>query len=323
MLLTAIAIILCLFSIFMPVFGIFFGLQSGRNKGYRKDTTYTASQDITYYRDLLEDISPAAISILMDLRVEDNKDIAATLLRLYDKQMVRFEDDRIIPTGNQAELDKGEQELMQMLFGGGIAKNALKRWKQNRLYDAVNDGYIRRTSIKVGQRSCLLGCGSGCLTAIFLALACFLVVTFAIPNDAFFEKVDLVATQIDERGYFIESDLGILSGLVMRFVIMMGLLDLFMLLPSFMLFRFFGYYTARKGFVFERTPLGNELAEKIAGLQRFIHEFSSLSEAVKEQVVLWNDFLVYAVVLEENEIIVNDISKLYKINLRKFMKPFR
>lgn len=59
----------------------------------------------------------------------------------------------------------------------------------------------------------------------------------------------------------------------------------------------------------ERTEYGNLMAECILGLKNYIHDYSNLSEAAKRQVVLWEDYLVYAIVLEENEHIVNEISK--------------
>lgn len=54
------------------------------------------------------------------------------------------------------------------------------------------------------------------------------------------------------------------------------------------------------------------MAECIYGMKNFIHDFSNLSEAHKEQVVLWDDYLVYAVVLEENQQIVKEIMKRRK-----------
>jgi len=68
--------------------------------------------------------------------------------------------------------------------------------------------------------------------------------------------------------------------------------------------------------MWERTSLGNKMAEKAVGLGKFIHDFRSLSEAEKEKVVLWKDYLAYAIVLEENEKIVKDISKYYNLNVR-------
>ena len=51
------------------------------------------------------------------------------------------------------------------------------------------------------------------------------------------------------------------------------------------------------------------MTEYIYGMKNFIHDFSNLSEATQNELVLWDDYLVYAVVLEENQQIVNDIIK--------------
>lgn len=54
--------------------------------------------------------------------------------------------------------------------------------------------------------------------------------------------------------------------------------------------------------------------EQVFGIKNFIHDFSLLSEKEKEEVMLWNEFLIYAIVLEENSIIVNEISKKFQMN---------
>ena len=54
--------------------------------------------------------------------------------------------------------------------------------------------------------------------------------------------------------------------------------------------------------------------EQFFGIKNFIHDFSLLSEKEKEEVMLWNEFLIYAIVLEENSIIVNEISKKFQMN---------
>lgn len=47
-------------------------------------------------------------------------------------------------------------------------------------------------------------------------------------------------------------------------------------------------------------------------MKNFIHDYSNLSEAEQEQVVLWDDYLIYAVVLEKNQQIVDDIIRRRK-----------
>ncbi|MGN1378867.1 MAG: DUF2207 family protein, partial [Bacilli bacterium] len=61
---------------------------------------------------------------------------------------------------------------------------------------------------------------------------------------------------------------------------------------------------------YQRTALGEEKTTYIHALQNFIHDFSNLKDADKKEIVLWNDFLVYAIILEENNKIVDDIIKL-------------
>ena len=66
----------------------------------------------------------------------------------------------------------------------------------------------------------------------------------------------------------------------------------------------------------KRTDSGQELTEQIYGMKNFIRDFSELSQADKEQLVLWDDFLIYAVLLEENTSIINEIYSMK--NIRPF-----
>ena len=67
-----------------------------------------------------------------------------------------------------------------------------------------------------------------------------------------------------------------------------------------------------------RTEKGTKLAEEIAAMQRYIHEFSLLSEKEKEDIMLWDDFLVYAIILEENTSIVKEIFRFKNTDYNKF-----
>ena len=70
---------------------------------------------------------------------------------------------------------------------------------------------------------------------------------------------------------------------------------------------------------YERTKEGKILVEQIAAMQRYIHEFSLLSDMEKEQVKLWEEFLVYAIVLEENEEIVSNIFSYKNVKMYSFI----
>lgn len=91
----------------------------------------------------------------------------------------------------------------------------------------------------------------------------------------------------------------------------------YLFVPLHRLFKLIGM-RKRGDVLWERTELGNEAAGKIAALRRFIHDFSMLSTAEKEEALLWEDYLVYAIVLEDNKKIVKDISKQFNIELSQF-----
>lgn len=74
------------------------------------------------------------------------------------------------------------------------------------------------------------------------------------------------------------------------------------------------YYKIEVNNRYERTKEGEILVEQIAGIKNYIHDFSLLSEKDKENIALWEDFLIYAVVLEENETIINNIYSYRNIN---------
>lgn len=61
------------------------------------------------------------------------------------------------------------------------------------------------------------------------------------------------------------------------------------------------------------TDKGKEIHEKLEGLKHFLKDFSSLDEREKKEIVLWNDYLIYSVMFNQNKKIVNDISNKYFI----------
>jgi len=280
------------------IVGAVLGVQRGKAKRVRDDSTFVSVQDLDYYRDNLSGLSPAIASLLIDLDIYGKKDVAATLLGMQKKGVVYFNDKgRIIETAKTKKgLDDGERELLKIIKSGKLSNKDLLQWRRNRFYDALKLGYIKKkTGISNEPKA------KPALLSI-LSFACGFVVW----------------------GWFINSfnpGMPLRSAIaVLQVVGVLVVIDILFCMPIYLLTRWAAYNKRFKMVAWERTKLGNETAEKIFGLARFIHEFSLLSEAKKEQVALWDDYLVYAIVLEENEQIVKDISRLFKLNSRGFKK---
>jgi len=294
--------------LFPPIIiAVVLGFQRGRARIIRDNIAFTPISNIDYYRDNLEQIEPFIVSILIDLDLYGSKDIVATLLRMQRNGIISFaKNGRIeVLQDSQKELNDSEKEFVRLIKQDQLSdKKALQKWKDNRFREASKRGYIRKKDISGEERKHERNVGIamvGSLVAIILwgaHLAIGMDLLADAPTASFIISLAWFAT----------------TGLVMG-------------VPWYLVFRSVAYYK-RDCITWERTDYGNEKAEKIAGLCRFIQDFSQLSELEKEQVALWDDYLLYAIVLEENEKIVKDISRSHNIklnrlgNLRKIMKDF-
>lgn len=273
--------------IFVPIYAF----RSGRRLRLKKDTQFNANMGITYWRDTFNDVSPVMISILQDLSVEHKKDVTAVLLKLYQKGAVTFEDGKIVKTYKWDSLNNCETELLDILSPNGtLPVIDLIRWKEKEFKRAVDKGYIRVNKKKYFAKGYFLTCGISLVSAIALTNIFHL-----------FLETPLI---------FVISSAMVLSYLTVFASFWIGIIKII------------GYHLGKALANYERTPLGDEMTEKIMGLRNYIRDFSLLTSRDKEQVILWEDFLVYAVVLEENESIVKDICKMYNINYYDAMTDY-
>lgn len=93
-----------------------------------------------------------------------------------------------------------------------------------------------------------------------------------------------------------------------KLTLVIGIDCVFLLLLLFpVLYMKLGQGRTQEYSLYKRTALGDLYAEYIYGMKNFIHDYSCLSAAEKDSLVLWDDYLIYAVILEENRKIVEEI----------------
>ena len=61
--------------------------------------------------------------------------------------------------------------------------------------------------------------------------------------------------------------------------------------------------------------MGNEVNYKLDGLKNFIRDFSSLDERTKEEIILWDDYLIYSVIFGDNKKIYNEMKDKVKYTI--------
>lgn len=115
-----------------------------------QNCTITSMQDFDYYRDKLTGLSPATISILTDLDIEQKKDVAASILQ-YENLGLLVED--AFHTYRATEkyrssttLHDSDRYLIEHLEKGDFDWENDTKWKQLAMEEAVSEGYVTRVS---------------------------------------------------------------------------------------------------------------------------------------------------------------------------------
>lgn len=272
-----------------------------------RNNTFQTMEDFEYYRDKLEGLSPGAISLISDLKLEPKKDIAASILKYKELGILREIDGNFVADHlEETSLRNSDRYLIKKLLDHSFSVEYDKEWRRLIEQEAMEDGYITRRGV---QREAAKGCGTGCLIQIILLVAAIaLLIHIAIVG-----TMEEFVTVLDHApdGMLLGEQLKYLSQYPQYFSLigeMIAALILFLLTfisPLALIAGMIGTVMNLK--MFKRTALGNQMAECIYGMKNFIHDYSNLSEAMQEQIVLWDDYLIYAVVLEENQQIVDEI----------------
>lgn len=316
-LLATIILIVMLLMISFPYIAIYIGIRYSIKKYNRRRVTFNSELDIEYYRDKLHDFTPAEISLLMDLDIEVGKDLGAMKLYYELNNIYLYENnfELCINNPNQIKLNKSDEILLNYFYYNEDDEYILNEWKEAVICETVNNNLIKRKKINNNG----VGCGPFLLINLLSFVFCIWFVIPTNPCMKFLEYLDAkseVLSPVEMIEIICSSKENIFNFIMLMIFAIVALIWLGSFITGFINL-FVSPFVFKKD-KFKRTKEGNLLAEKLYGMKNFIHDFSNLSNATKEHLVLWEDFLVYAVILEENNIILNEISKLYNIDLLKY-----
>lgn len=313
---------------------IYLAFRISRMKVIKENARYEVIDNIEYYRDRFNNITPTEISLITDLEIETKKDISATILDLYQKKIIDFTDDKIIVKREDNNLRQSEQKLVEMIKNNDFSKENIDYWKDCCIKEAIRDNYIiEKNNSEKGPnffKNNIVINITAIMFIISLVLSCIFILgstgeklysTIDEFDKKYSEKdrteLEVIINNEEAKEMYVKiiSDSGpliILSTIMITtFFILIGT-------PIYRMVRRKIYKTIESNNRYERTKESKILVEQIAGIKNYIHDFSLLSEKDKENVVLWNDFLIYAVLLEENEKIIDDICQYKNIDLNKF-----
>lgn len=275
-----------------------------------KNKKYTSRQKVIYYRDKLNGISPTTISLMQNIKIEEEKDLIATLLKLQLMGNIVISGNEIIITSDDtSKLLASEEILFEELKTGKLRRSYIEDWKQQAVVEAKAQGYLKekKSSKSIIRKKIVL--------IVLFVLSILYFMTYA--NPVMYSIEEVLALNIPENMSLFdipthensEIFIDVLSQIASIFVSIIGIFGC-----PILYFIFHVMYKFQKDEL-KRTYKGEALTDEILGMKRFLHDFSMLDEADKEAIGLWDEFLIYAVVLGENEKVVDEILDIKNIKI--------
>lgn len=289
-------------------------------------STFQSVQDIDYYRDKLDGLTPVTISLLTDMGVESEKDVSATLLHYQMNGIIKMDGNtvQVLRPEDPSLLPSDKLLLQTIIARDGVLSadlsSQLSDWKNLATAEALGGKYFQNidpvTLKKRNTKACCLGCASLALIPPLIMGAIALIMNSASVKYV----VDLLDTLPEHTSNRVFMQMVTSDGKMAQGVLLMLLFPIlffvFLAWPTIAIARFIAGQAGNERL--KRTAEGEELTEYIYGMKNFLHDFSDLSEASKEQLILWDDFLIYAVVLEENDQILQEIFKRKSLDIDSF-----
>lgn len=311
-----------------------------------QNCSFITVHDLDYYRDKLPALHPTEISLLTDLKIETDKDVNACLM-LYTELGILKEENGVyqrasIPPEKLAVLKKSDLFLLDHL-NSRMLPSDIEKWKALAIDEAKSDGYITDKNRLVATTSRKTGLIVFIWCILFLIavmpIGCISLSSYYTTEPKMLSGLNLDAEntpgpvldmihfawstgnivnnamstldKMDSAGYtdaalYFSDNPDRLAGILFM-VLYLASTVLVIVLPILYMNAHHARLTGQ--IPLKRTAMGDEYSELIYGMKNFIHDYSNLNEADKDALALWDDYLIYAVVLEENKRIVDEITE--------------
>lgn len=302
----------------LPLVLIYFAISHSFKKKIKNNATFDVVQDLDYYREKLSNLNPAKISFLVDLNFEFNKDIKAMVLYYEQHGIIKINNSQIeVVNWLDDRLKESDKKILRYLTNRNFSGEMLYL-EQDIAQEVMEEGLIRYKRRDEKNKS---GCMIYILIYLFLIIFFIQGISYTAPKiDYMIELENQIPVDIglSEQLKYILNNKELLKFYCEGLLVILAFVAQFWVFITGLIFAFANKIANNKKHFYKRTDLGNELTEKIYGLKNFIKDFSNLSEANKSQIVLWEDFLVYAVTLEENDIVLKEIADLMHKDMSKY-----
>lgn len=239
-----------------------------------------------YYREILKNYSPAELSYIGNFEILPKNDIVATLLSLELKKKISLVKDNNkikIENNNIEELSSNEKYVFDSIEDGKINILNETEFITKVKEDAIKNGLLKEAKVEWSKFTRVLII---CISSIVLMIFIFIMLFNDFVNNP---------TNIEDWKLFI-----------MMFTILLVLY-----LPIFIGVYFNTYIRKTQRNSYIRTNKGEVVNERLEGLKNYLKDFSLMYEKDEKSLTVWEDYLIYSVIFNQNTKIIKRIFTLY------------
>ena len=248
-------------------------------------------KDKNYFRDIIKNYGILELAYIYNLNTLKKKDIVAALLNMELKDIIKIENNYVSYIGNKNKLSKSEEYILNNSISGKTRIHSMKDLTEIVKNDAFDKGLLKKNNHVLKDIVSMLK----------------KIIVFIVLNGIFSAVLaNLVYKDIDN----------ILITILAIITFILSMFSIFWII-------YFVSYIIHKINSYELTKEGNNIKKKLNGLKMFIDDFGNLNDDNKKSLELWEDYLIYSVIFQNNKIIVNeDLKDLIIIKENKMPKKY-
>ncbi len=276
--------------IFVIAYGVYYIISRVHRDMIRyKINNLSFEQNKSYFRDIIKKYSIAELSFIDGFEFSYFNDIVAMLLKLERLNALKIDGEKIIALDySNLKLTKSEKYLLSSIKDGYL--DELDEPALERIVEAecIEDGLIETISNQEKNlyfADIFKNMRKVTVPMFFVMIGCFVAIFTLRLSDQV--KVGL---------------------LYIAFIIIVLLIIVF---PIVILVKV-SISSGEKLVKFKLLDDGKNIYFKLQGLKNYIKDFSSLDNKAKEEIQLWDDFLIYSVMFGLNKQIPDKYLKILK-----------
>lgn len=238
-----------------------------------------------YYREILKYYSPAELSYIDDFEMQHKNDVVATLLSLELNKKISLDNDYIRVEQNHVDkVSSNESYVLDNIEDGKLNNFNENEFMKKVQEDTIKNGLLKESKIEWRNVTKI----------IVLCLFIIILMIFVFAN-LFNEIINTSPSNVEDWKIF-----------AMVFSILLAIC-----LPIFLGVYLFTYIMKSKMNSYIRTSKGEEINERLEGLKNYLNDYSLMNKRDENSLNIWDDYLIYSVIFNQNTKIVKNIYDKY------------